>query len=212
MRDFDAERLDGLLASLNSYMGHLRQADSLRLMASIVGEHPFLGAFFHRHGFKFEAVWACRGRYAHLAAQYACYRRRYSGYLLLFQVGRYLECYDTQARFLHERLGLGLIAPRKGFRLRCGWPLARAASLLQRLQVQGVGFVLVLQTERWAGRVRERRPRIARRGGVLVAPSCGGGGACPSLTYRMSRRGRAGVRQAARIGYNGQPTLVDPTW
>ena len=95
-------------ATLSSYLGHFKLANSWRLWRSIWREFPFLGEYFGFDAAAWKLVrhFADAPRFSTVRDQYAWFCRRYPGHAVLMQVGGFVEFYGEAGRAAGERLGL----------------------------------------------------------------------------------------------------------
>ncbi|MHB1083303.1 MAG: hypothetical protein ACYCZA_00465, partial [Thiobacillus sp.] len=111
---FDAATLEELNAVLASYWGHLSLADSFEMRQSLWRRYLFLREFFDldqdgkltRKDRLPPATGTVRQQYRH-------YRRRFAGYVLFFQVGRFMEFYQPDDALLACLLGLEPLAENR---------------------------------------------------------------------------------------------------
>ncbi len=157
--DYDPDRIDWIQASVNSSLGHFRHANANRLTSSLLSRHSFLSLFFRYQTGRLQTIDKHR-QFASLPQQVRFFQWRFPVCILLFQVGRFLECYGSDAVYLSENIGLQLIPSRPGLGFRCGWPIYRGQELLWQLRSAGIAHVLLRQVPNMAGRVRRRLPTI----------------------------------------------------
>lgn len=162
---FDRAVLDELHATLASYLGHFRWADSRRLWQGVWREFPFLGAYFTVDGPDLRLTRRYLPPLARgVRSQYRDYRRRFPDDALLFQVGRFIECHDhTPPRWAMD---FGLRTARRNRRgMRCGFPLSQL--LRRRRALLAAGFPITeIRERRMAGSgivVREPLSRLVPR-------------------------------------------------
>lgn len=154
---FDAAVLNELGAVLASYWGHFRLADSFNLRQGLSRRHPFLRQFYD---LKPEGRLTRKDRSVpagNVWQQYRHYRRRFAGDVLFFQVGRFVEFYQPDDALLARQLGLQAMA-RNRRRARFGFPLGGTGAYLFRLLEAGRSVVVVGETGRTQGKVKERLP------------------------------------------------------
>ena len=165
---------EGLRATLASYIGHFRHADSHRLIASLWRRYGWLGEWFvlRREG-RLLALWEPRG-VASLHGQWRWFRKRYPGAMTLMQVGNCVELHGDDALRVTALGGLGgKPAARAGWPAPgLAWPVAVARSLMRRLCRQGddVNFV---REEGWLRGGLKRRVLRAHWLGVPTGNAAG---------------------------------------
>lgn len=146
---FDAAVLDKLHASVSSYLGHFKLANSWALWQSLWSEFHSLSQYF-----EFDAEhWRLVRKYPVSAGlttvrrQYRFFRWRFPDDVIFFQVGRFMECYDIGPVDWVQSMGLKRMGwNRRG--ARYGFPLAQITERLQSLLQQGRSVLVVGQKER----------------------------------------------------------------
>ncbi|MEN8133201.1 MAG: hypothetical protein ABFS45_24085 [Pseudomonadota bacterium] len=158
---FDENTLDALAATLSSYLGHFKPADCWNLWQSIWHRFPFLSQYLDFDAARWKLVRkypAPRGL-QRVKRQYRHFRWRFPDDVLLFQVGRFMECYDIGTPPDWERW-LELKPMRWNRRgARYGFPYRQVGKQLQTLLAQGWNVTVI----------RERRSD--RRGILKRAPA-----------------------------------------
>ena len=150
---YDEPVLDKLRATLASYWGHFRFANSARLRAAVGRRFTFLHEYFQMHANPPAPRFRCPAVFESVRRQYRAYERTFRGSVLFFQVGRFCEFYGPAP----QALGLNpLKANRRG--ARYGFPLARLAEYARVLIAHGRPVVFIAETDRTLGRIKERRP------------------------------------------------------
>lgn len=156
---FDEAELDALAATVSSYLGHFKLANSGKLWQSLWAGFPFLAQYF---GFD-TGRWRLIRKYPVPAGlntvrrQYRYCRWRFPEDALLFRVGRFYEFYDIgQPSWLGE---LGLRRMRWNRRGACyGFPAHRLGEYLHRLRSAGNSVLLIGEQTSRTGGVCARRP------------------------------------------------------
>ena len=169
---FDRDVLERLLATLNSYLAHLAKADSHRLLATLLDEHPWLAGYFLIDGYKATRFWTASKSFRRLADQWLWYRRRWPEAAVFFQVGPYFELYGRDAIWAGEALGLKQQAPRFRKVVRVGVPARMVDDYMERSLGTGRQVLKVAETGYPLYYLRERLPA------ELLLPASG----CPPTT------------------------------
>jgi hypothetical protein len=159
----------GLVATLNSYLGHFRHARTANTFKRVLTEFPWVGWLVE---FRQDPSghWVARDRFKPprsfrcLRDQWSFFRFILEGHqllrpgrtLLFVQVGKFYEMFEADADFAIRRLGLRALEPRKGFRRRCGFRKDHLDIFVHRAIGLGVDVVVVEETGRPLGRVQER--------------------------------------------------------
>jgi hypothetical protein len=131
---FDMAMLAQCRATLASYLGHLKHADSFELRHGIWRELEFLGQYFRLDdaGLSLTPFFAVPQSFACTRWQYNGLKKRFPSDVLLFQVGCYYEFYHPADDDLAMSLGLKPLSKnRRGARF--GMPLSWGVSLAKRI-------------------------------------------------------------------------------
>jgi hypothetical protein len=158
---YDYPRLSSLHATLASYLGHLQHANSYRLLESLFKRFNWLNYFFklvwQRDKAYLERRYCFKTVGGGISSQYGYYISCFSGYFLLFQVGCYYEFYTELDIKLRKLLNLRRLQhPSRG--AYYGFPLYKIEEYMQILLNHGYRLVVVRETERYLGRLKERLP------------------------------------------------------
>jgi len=156
---FDESMLDRLHATLSSYLGHFKLANTHNLWQSIWQHHHFLSCYFEwdRENRKLVRKYKTPKGFERVQQQYRYFRWRFPGDVLLFQVGRFYEFYHPKDGEIARLLGLKPIGSnRRGARF--GFPIDRRARHLGELLKRQVPVLVIRQYgRRWTG-IWERKP------------------------------------------------------
>lgn len=156
---FDEEILDRLAASLSSYLGHFKMADTYNLCRSLWDKYPFLSQYFDldKENKKLLCKYKSLKGFRKTCQQYLYYRWKFKGDVIFFQVGRFIEFYHARDGEIAEFLGLSKMKknPRGA---RYGFPVNLINLYLKRLLAQKVSITMIIERDRyWAG-IKERAP------------------------------------------------------
>ncbi|MCI0697289.1 RNA-directed DNA polymerase [candidate division KSB1 bacterium] len=143
---FDLETLEKTLATINSYLGLFRHAQTGRLVEKLFQQHVFLQKFFLRKKHKIVRLDQALRRTRYLRQQIRWLLRTFPHHLCLVQVGSYFEAYGWQAEVLHQAAGLNLNAKWRGFSPACGFPKKQISAVLSKLKSQRLPVVVVEET------------------------------------------------------------------
>ena len=155
---YDAVALEGLRAMWASYHAHFTMANTFRLQQALVTRVPWVREFFEVEQGLLVTRWKVPVEFQSLNAQYRFFADRFPQSLLLFQVGCFYECYDSQAMDAIRLLRLTRLGAGRGFRLRCGFPVRSLARYRHQLLKSGRPVVFIRETGSGpsSGRVRPR--------------------------------------------------------
>jgi RNA-directed DNA polymerase len=155
---FDQERLDALHATLASYLGHVKMANSHKLWQSLWERFRFLREYFDYDERQRKLVRKYRVPQGlrTVRRQYDWFRWRFPKDVVFFQVGRFFEFYPGDDE-LPELLGLAAMKEnRRG--ASHGFPEELARRYARVLLKQGRSLLVVRQADDYWTRIRERRP------------------------------------------------------
>jgi hypothetical protein len=159
--NYDYPLLASLHATLAAYLGHLQHANSYRLLESLFKRFSWLNYFFklvwQRDKAILERRYCFKTVNGGVSSQYGYYISCFSSYLLLFQVGYYYEFYTELDSKLRKLLNLWRLqhSSRSAY---YGFPDRRLGGYVQILLNHGYHLVIVKETERYIGRLKERLP------------------------------------------------------
>jgi RNA-directed DNA polymerase len=153
---FDPETLDAVFASVNSYLGLFRHAQTARLVKKLFAQNPFLLKFFLRKKHKIVRLDNPLRRVRFLRQQVRWLLRTFPHHLCLIQVGSYFEAYGWQAEVLHQAAGLALNQKWRDFTEACGFPQKKLPAVLSKLKAQRLPVVIVQETGRFLRHAKER--------------------------------------------------------
>lgn len=156
---FDDVILDRLAATLSSYLGHFKMADTYNLCISLWMRFPFLLQYFDFDPatIRLERKYKFPRGIRMTSRQYLYYRWRFRGDVLFFQVGRFIEFYHVRDKETSNLLGLSKM--RKNNRgARYGFPVNLLNRYIQRLLRRKVSITLILERVRYLTGIKERAP------------------------------------------------------
>jgi hypothetical protein len=141
---FDAPLLDALAATLSSYLGHFKLANSWHLWQTLWRRFEFLAQYFDfdaEHG-RLVRKYPVPAGLNTVRRQYRYFRWRFPEDALLFRVGRFYEFYDIGQPEWLEGLGLKRMGwNRRG--ARYGFPARQFSQTLARLLATGCDVMVI---------------------------------------------------------------------
>jgi RNA-directed DNA polymerase len=156
---FDVPLLDSLSASLSSYLGHFKLANSWTLWHSLWQRYAFLAQYFDFD----TAQWKLVRKYLvpsglqQVRQQYRYFRWRFPKDALFFRVGRFFEFYDIDEPVWLACLSLKRMGwNRRG--ARYGFPVGHLNKYLARLLSHGFNVLIIAEQVSDAGSIRRRTP------------------------------------------------------
>ena len=154
---YDHELVESLFASLNSYLGHFRHANTHTLKQHLFETHGWLRHYFTYKGGKLNRLYVTPRGFRNLRMQYHYFLNRFYRDLIFFQVGCFYEFYGKQAVKAVHHLKLSLIPGKFGFRRRCGIGVKALDRYVARALQQGKTVVVIQQTGYLLRHVAERK-------------------------------------------------------
>lgn len=140
---YDYPVLERLRATLASYFGHFKWADSYRLQMSLIKRYSFLRKFFSLKDGRITENYRVPGNISSLRLQYRYFKTRFSEDVLLFQVGNYYEFYQGDSD-VAGMLGLKKIHKSSGRNVKYGFPARHEKAFIDR--IKGCGRSVTLGT------------------------------------------------------------------
>jgi hypothetical protein len=158
------------VATLSSYLGHLKRANGWHLWPSLWGRFGWLAPYVAFDAVRWPLVRCCpmpQG-FRRVRDQYGYFRGRFPGDVLFFQVGRFCERYGADDGEVARWLGLAPTdAKRRG--ARDGFPVRQMRRHLGALLGRGLAVTWIREPDDYRTRIERRLP--ARRWCVASAPS-----------------------------------------
>jgi len=158
---YDYGLLDGLFNCLNSYLGHLKWANSHRLVRALWERYDFLDQYFRIEfsTLSLERRYPLPKIYKNLPAQYENILSVFPGYLVFFQVGNFYALYNTQSRLGKEYFGLKVMKGKGWGGEKAGFPLVAWPKYSRLAMNRLLPFVEVRERPAFSpGELRERLP------------------------------------------------------
>ena len=156
---FDEEVLDKLRATLASYLGHFKMANTHKLRESIWKRYFFLSQYFDFDVKTRKLV--CKYKYPvgirKTYRQYLFYRWRFKGDVVLFQVGRFFEFYSTRDEKIAGILGLTKMKKNKRG-ARYGFPVTALNKYLHKIRCLKRSVTVISERDRYFYEIKERVP------------------------------------------------------
>ena len=156
---FDAPLLDALMATLSSYLGHFKLANTWNLWQSLWAKYAFLAQYFEfdAQQWKLVRLYPAPTRLRQVRQQYRYFRWRFPHDTLFFRVGRFFEFYDIGESPQLACLGMQKMRwNRRG--ARHGFPLRNFARALSTVLEGGEAVLLIGETDGETGGIRRRVP------------------------------------------------------
>jgi len=143
---YPIDRLENLLAVVNSYLAHFAYANSFRLVQRILTGEGWIYEYLDFNNNKAIRLWQAPRYLRYLGSQWLWFKQRYPGSILMFRIGRFYEFYGQDAVFVGFVLGYTRLKPRFYGLPRCGVPVRMGDVTIKRLMKERVEIVIVEQT------------------------------------------------------------------
>jgi RNA-directed DNA polymerase len=155
---YDLKLLEKLLATMNSYLGHFRHAQTRNIIKKILLDFSFLNHYFYLHYQRLIRKYRCPRYVQTLKQQFHYYNKIFPNSLLLFQVGCYYEAYGKSAEQFSAVTGYQLKKKWRGFGKACGFHQRFLEKVCHKIEEQKISYVIIQQTGKYLQRTMERVP------------------------------------------------------
>lgn len=155
---FDNEMLDALHATLASYLGHFKLANSIKLEHRLWHKHPWLRHYFEFSDTGIVRKYAVPRQFDNVKHQYLYFRWQFGQAIVLFEVGKYIEFYHQDDKAIANVLGLKPLSCNKR-RALFGFPVHQLPHVMQKLVSYGHACCFIGQDEGMANQLVTRSPK-----------------------------------------------------
>lgn len=155
---YDYQILERLMATLASYCGHFKWANSFRLQNSILERYSFLKRFFKLKDNQLTEIYRTPTNIPSLILQYRYFKTRFPGDVLLFQVGRFYQFYQSD-NDVATMLRLKRINKSSNRKVKYGFPVRLEKVYINKLTRNNKSVTVVGEGDRYLTRVKERVPK-----------------------------------------------------
>ncbi len=158
---YDYKLLEQLRSVLASYRGHMKWADTYSLRRAILKRYSFLKEYFSFDGGRITPLYKYCEIFPSVKSQYLYYMCLFRDSFILFQVGCFYEFYGVTPIMEGKiaLLNLKRVAHSKRGVLY-GFPIKLAGQYVKVLVEKRVSVVIIKETDRYIGKVKERLPVI----------------------------------------------------
>ena len=139
------ETVAGLRQTIASYLGHFRHANAHNLTEALFKKHAWLQMIFYLTEGKINERLKYREIFRSLKVQLLFYRARLENWVLLFQVGGFIELYGRDAVLAGERLGCRVRQGFRGMENAAGIPMRMAGNVIGKLAAIGHNAALIVE-------------------------------------------------------------------
>jgi hypothetical protein len=148
-----------LRATLASYLGHFKHANSHNLIQSLWQQYPWLSWLFKlTANHQLIPLWQPQ-EVTSLYWQWSFFIKQFPRCFVLLQVGNCVELYNSQAQNMTQVLKLSLSKVRSPFRATFSLPLKKLASLERQLRKLRCNYLLVTEIGYLKSGLRKRALR-----------------------------------------------------
>ena len=155
---FDSRVLNNCLATVNSYLGHFKHAQTRQIVQRIFADFPFLKTYFQISSSKLTRGDKSLRKAKSLKDQVFWLNRNYENYICLIQIGVYYEAFNRHAKALTAITGIKLRENWRGFCYGCGFPKWVLGKVMETLEEKRLPYIIVYQTGRELYKAKERLP------------------------------------------------------
>lgn len=156
---YDYELLEQVRSVLASYRGHMKWADTYSLRVAILKRYSFLKEYFSFDGGRITPLYKYCEIFPSVKSQYLYYMCLFRNSFILFQVGCFYEFYGVTP-IMEDKITLlklkRVAQSKRG--VMYGFPERLADQYLKILVEKGVAVVIIKETDRYIGKVKERLP------------------------------------------------------
>jgi len=155
---YDYDLLEKLRATLASYFGHFRWANTFRLKESLLKRYSFLKRFFKIEGWKIIPKYKIPVKIPTLKLQYRYFKTKFAGDVIFFKKGKYYEFFEDDRDIT---LTLGLKKMNRPFdgNTTYGFPIWLEKSFSARIRRTGRSLTVITEGERYLTGIKERFPK-----------------------------------------------------
>ncbi|MFC1813356.1 reverse transcriptase domain-containing protein [Thermodesulfobacteriota bacterium] len=155
---YDYELLEKLRATLASYFGHFRWANTFRLKKSLLERYGFLNWFFTIEGWKIIPKYKMPVKIPTLKLQYRYFKGKFPEDVIFFRKGKYYEFFgdDTDTAL---KLGLKKMNRHSDRNTKYGFPIWLEKSFSERIKQLGRSLTVITEGGRYLTGIKERFPK-----------------------------------------------------
>lgn len=157
---YDPKLLEKLFATVNSYLGHFRHAQTRNIINKILLDFSFLNHYFYVHYQRLIRKYRCPRDVQTLKQQVSYYNKIFPGSVLLVQVGCYYESYNKQAEKLSEATGYQIRTNYRRFWKACGFHQRFLERVCRKLESKKISYVVIVQSGKYLNATMERVPQF----------------------------------------------------
>ncbi len=155
--DFETEELDALYATLCSYLGHCKHANSYKLVTALWGRFSFLSRYFWLDDktLHLKRKYIVPGSLRTVRQQYTYFQTLFPDEFIFMQVGRFFEFYNATSAGIAKILNLRQLKKNRRKALY-GFPVRLLREFLQKTCERGGNVVVILEND-YLGKIKTRK-------------------------------------------------------
>jgi len=156
--NYDSISLERLLATMNSYLGHLSHAHTRNVIKKVCQDFSFLREYYILTYRKLIRKYDYPKAFKNIRQQIHYFSSRFRDQIVIFQIGCYYETYGQSAERLSQLLNYKLRKGWRGMNRACGFHQRFLNSVCCKLETDGISFVVIKQTGKYLKNIMERFP------------------------------------------------------
>ncbi|MFN3480894.1 MAG: reverse transcriptase domain-containing protein [Thermodesulfovibrionales bacterium] len=155
---YDYKLIERLRSVLASYLGHIKWADAYRLKWAVLKRYDFLKEYISFDDGRVRLLHRYCEIFPSLRSQYLYYACLFREMAVFFQVGGFYEFYGMPWR--EDALAILKLKKLKKNKRGAiyGFPVGLERRYTERLVNKGIPVVIIKETDRYIGRIKERLP------------------------------------------------------
>lgn len=155
---YDYALLEELRATLASYFGHFKWANTFNLKKSLLKRYSFLEWFFTIEGKKIIPKYKMPARIPTLKLQYRYFKTKFAGDVIFFKKGKYYEFFEDDKETA-LKLGLKKMNRHSDRNTKYGFPIWLEKSFSARILRTGRSLTVITEGEGYLTGIKERFPK-----------------------------------------------------
>ncbi len=128
---------------LSSYLGHFKHAQSYQLVNSLFEKHAWLNFIFRYENEGIRERYVPKNEFRSLRSQIRFFRCLLEGMVIFCTMGKFIETYDNDARFMQNVLGGKLQKGFRGMKVALGFPVSRKNAYISKALANGYSVAVL---------------------------------------------------------------------
>jgi RNA-directed DNA polymerase len=155
---YNYDLLEKLRATLASYFGHFRWANTFRLKKSLLKRYSFLKWFFKIKGWNIIPKYKIPSQIPTLKLQYRYFKTKFAGDVIFLKKGKYYEFFEDD-KDIALKLGLKQMNRHSDRNTKYGFPIWLEKSFSARIRRMGRSLTVITEGGRYLTGIKERFPK-----------------------------------------------------